>query len=186
MSIYTKRGDHGKTGFYKSKRRVYKDNQRITVLGSIDELNAQLGLAKSLIRDTDTDTDQVVKILNTVQQDLFEIAAEIASENPKHSPFHCKPEKVKRLETLIDKLEKELPQLSNFIFPGGCPRGAGLHVARSVCRRTEREAVRFARSQKVNPEIFKYLNRLSDALFVLARWVNKIDGIPEEEWNKSK
>lgn len=178
MSIYTKRGDWGKTSLYKTSRRASKDSPRIASVGSLDELDAVLGLAASLLgkkAEVISTKENLVKI----QQDLFEIAAELATPKAKDSPFVCSGEKTRRLETLIDSLERKLPVLSGFIFPGGVPSGAALHLARSVCRRAEREVVAFSRSSYINPEILKYLNRLSDALFMLAREVNRLEKSPE-------
>lgn len=179
MAIYTKRGDRGKTGLFKSKRQVRKDSQRITAVGALDELNSSLGLAASLLRDTDTD-----RVVVDIQQDLFEIAAELATPNPRNSLFKCAPEKTRKLEGLIDELEGQLPVLANFVFPGGGAAGASLHMARSVARRAEREVVRLSRISRINPEILRYLNRLSDALFVLAREANRVNKSPEMVWRK--
>lgn len=178
MAIYTKRGDSGKTSLFESKRQVRKDSQRITAVGSLDELSSCLGLAASLIEDR----VRVKETMISIQKDLFEIAAEVATSDSSESPYKCKPEKTRRLEDSIDELEGRLPVLANFIFPGGSPAGAALHLARGVCRRLEREVVRLSHVWKVNPEILRYLNRLSDALFVLAREVNKINKSPERVW----
>lgn len=178
MAIYTRRGDRGKTGLYGQKGRVRKDDQKIVALGDIDELNCQLGLVSSFLSYR---SRGLVSVLRDLQQDLLEIGAEIASPRTK-SPFKLVSYKTKKLEKIIDKLEGNLPVLGNFILPGGSIPGAAIHVARSIARRAERDVVRLARKERVNPEILRYLNRLSDCLFMLAREVNRVEGKKEEVW----
>lgn len=178
MVIYTRRGDRGKTGLYGQKGRVRKDDQRIVTLGSIDELNCQLGLVSSFLTGG---SKGLTSFLQDLQQDLLEIGAEIASPRTE-SPFKLASEKTKKLEKIIDKLEGDLPVLGNFILPGGSPAGSSLHVARSIARRTERDVVRLAQRERMNHEILRYLNRLSDCLFMLAREVNRLEKKPEEVW----
>lgn len=179
MAIYTRRGDRGKTSLYDGDRRS-KNNRRICALGAIDELNSQLGFALSLLSRTN---GKFKDSLRQLQQDLFEIAAELATASGK-PPFSITIKRVHKLERMIDNIEGELPVLANFIFPGGSPVGAALHVARSVCRRAEREMVTLSKKEKVNPNIMMYLNRLSDLLFMLARKINRLDKSPEEIWKK--
>lgn len=180
MAIYTRRGDRGKTSLYNGGRRS-KDDRRICALGAIDELNSQLGFSSSLLPGRDRWPKATIR---QIQQDLFEIAAELATAKNKKSPFSMTSQKIKEIERQIDKFEGELPVLGSFIFPGGSPAGAALHVARSVCRRAEREVVALSRKEKVNPNIPMHLNRLSDLLFMLARKINRLDKSPEEIWKR--
>lgn len=178
MAIYTRRGDRGKTSLFGGQYRARKDSPRIAALGTIDELNSQLGFAVSFLPRRSGVKDIIVSI----QKTLFEIAAEVGTPPRVKSPFVLTQSRVKELEKIIDELEGSLPALANFIFPGGSTPGAVLHISRSVCRRAEREVVRLARREKVNPEILRYLNRLSDCLFMLAREVNRVEGKKEEVW----
>lgn len=180
MAIYTRRGDRGRTSLYDGKRR-WKNNRRIVALGTIDELNSQLGFSASLLTGRNR---RLKTVIRQVQQNLFEIASELATQPPKKPRFLLGTKKIREIEGQIDHLEGELPVLGNFIFPGGSPVGAALHVARSVCRRAEREVVALSRKEKVNPNILMYLNRLSDLLFMLARKINRLDKSPEEIWKR--
>lgn len=164
-------------------RRVSKNNQRVVAYGTVDELNSQLGFAESLLSKKQK---KFSKIIFEIQTDLWEIEAELATSKLQKSPFVCQEERVKRLERTIDKLEEKLPPLQNFIFPGGSQAGSSLHVARTICRRAEREVVALSKKEKVNPNILSYLNRLSDLLFVLARSVNKAVGAKETKWKGRK
>ncbi len=178
MAIYTRLGDRGKTSLFGGKSGTRKDSSRVTSLGTIDELNCQFGFVVSLISRHKGVRDIIIRI----QQDLFEIAAEIGTPPRVKPPFILTPSRVLALEKIIDELEGSLPALGNFIFPGGSTAGASLHVARSVCRRAERDVVHLARKEKINPEILRYLNRLSDCLFMLAREVNRLEGKKENVW----
>lgn len=178
MAIYTKGGDRGKTSLLQGKR-VWKDNPRVFTCGTIDELNSHLGFAVSLLRTTDS---EVKDIICSLQKDLFEIASEIATPLSKKSLYQTSKEKVRRVENLIDKLEGELPALGNFIFPGGTPPGAAMHIARSVSRRAERAAVRLSKKEEINENVLFYLNRISDLLFMLARKINIMEGQQEQSW----
>ncbi|MBI2590521.1 MAG: cob(I)yrinic acid a,c-diamide adenosyltransferase [Candidatus Blackburnbacteria bacterium] len=178
MSIYTRKGDSGTTALAGSLERVPKDAQRIVVLGSLDELNSQLGVAASFLTESQS---SLLEEVRSIQQDLFEINAEMATRLPE-LPFLADSDKARRLERFIDQQEAGLPPLSHFIYPGGSPAGAALHLARSVCRRAEREVVCLSRKEDVNASIARYLNRLSDTLFVMARLANHLAGKPEEKW----
>lgn len=178
MAIYTRRGDQGRTNLYEGKRR-WKNDRRVVALGAIDELNSQLGFVSSLLSRR---TRKFKDIIHQVQQDLFEIASELAMPPPKKTRFLLGAKKIREIEGQIDYLEGELPVLANFIFPGGSPAGASLHVARSVCRRAEREVVALSREEKMNPNILVYLNRLSDLLFMLARKINRLHKTSEVQW----
>ena len=178
MAIYTKTGDKGKTGLL-GGTRVEKTNQRVVAYGTVDELNSQIGLAISF---SDKRTVKAKKLLVKIQQDLFEIASELATSTSVKPPFNLGLDRIRNLEKIIDGLEGSLPVLANFIFPGGSKMGAALHVTRSVCRRAEREIVKLAKKEKVNSNILVYVNRLSDFLFVLSREVNQLKGRKEEVW----
>ena len=190
MPIYTRRGDTGTTRIYGSRDSFRKTDSRIVALGAVDELNAQLGML--LVHCTPRGgnasgrADRAYKItqkqLLILQQELFEIGAEIATAQTAKPPFEMGKNKTRRLERWIDFYWKKLPPLSNFIFPGGSLAGAQLHIVRTVCRRAERVVVELAAAEKVNPNILSYLNRLSDFLLALARWVNKLEGIGDFRW----
>lgn len=180
MAIYTRRGDRGRTSLYNGKRQ-WKNDRRVIALGTVDELNSQLGFASSL---RSRRTKKPESIIRQIQQDLFEIAAELATPQGKKSPFSMTTRRVKEIERMIDSLEGKLAALGSFIFPGGSTAGAALHVARSVCRRAEREVVALSRKEKVNQNILMYFNRLSDLLFMLARKINRLDKHSEDIWKR--
>ena len=178
MKIYTKTGDTGETGLF-GGTRVPKDAMRIETCGTVDELNACIGYARSQIQDTEIDG-----ILQRIQNELFDIGADLATleTHPKAASLRIPPTLTPKLEREIDLFEAELPPLKNFILPGGSTGGAAVHLARTVCRRAERCVVTLAKAESVNPEVLIYLNRLSDLLFVLARIVNHRSGDPEPLW----
>ena len=179
MKIYTKAGDAGMTGLL-GAGRFAKDDPRIEAYGTVDELNAALGVARAARPDPDADAR-----LARVQDDLFVVGSALADPDPS-GPFHraVKPEHASALEAGIDDLETELEPLRQFILPGGSPAAASIHLARTVCRRAERQVVRLAHQpdESVPAEVIVYLNRLSDFLFVLARAVNRRAGIADVPW----
>ena len=179
MKIYTKTGDEGRTGLL-GAGRVWKDAVRIEAYGTVDELNAGLGLARAL--GLDGDADEVVARL---QVELFSLGAALADPDPD-GPFHrsMTSRHVEGLEQIIDRLEAELSPLTQFILPGGTPAASQLHLARTVCRRGERALVTLGRveGESVPSEVLIYLNRLSDLLFVLARAVNHRAGVADIPW----
>lgn len=179
MKIYTKTGDDGTTGLL-GAGRVLKFDPRIDSYGTIDELNAVLGVARA--EQLDPGADAVVARL---QDDLFTVGAALADPDPA-GKFHnaVKPELSARLEAEIDLMEAELPPLSQFILPGGTLGAAQLHLARTICRRAERMVVRLDQTPQglVPPNLIVYLNRLSDLLFVLARAVNHRAGRGDIPW----
>lgn len=183
MKIYTKTGDGGLTGLLGS-RRVPKDDLRIDAYGTIDELNAALGVARSLGLGAGSDT-----LLCRLQEELFLVGSALADPDPD-GPFHgaITAEDAERLETEIDTLESELPPLTRFILPGGAPAAAQVHLARTICRRAERLVVKLARqsSEHVPAPMLIYLNRLGDLLFVLARAINHQAGVVEVLWGGSR
>jgi cob(I)alamin adenosyltransferase len=178
VKIYTRTGDTGETSLL-GGARVSKHDPRVDAYGEVDELNAWLGLARASRVDPAIDQELV-----RLQQDLFALGAQLADPAGKLATRVTKAiiadEHVTRLESLIDRLEAELPSLRRFILAGGTPAGAALHVARTVCRRAERRMV--ALDPPVDPVLLRYINRLSDLLFVLARAVNHRGGVPETEW----
>lgn len=179
MKIYTKTGDAGMTGLLGS-HRVRKDDHRIDAYGTVDELNAVLGLARSLNLDSRSDA-----LLGTIQDELFAVGSALADPDPE-GQFQgaITAEHVARLEHAIDAMESELAPLDRFILPGGTTGAAQVHLARTVCRRAERLVVGLCHQpdEHVHPLIVVYLNRLSDALFVLARLVNHRAGVADIPW----
>ena len=178
MNIYTRTGDAGETSLFDGTR-VSKNDPRVETYGDVDELNAWLGLARASRVDPSIDQDIV-----QLQRDLFALGAQLADPADKLAPRVTKAiigdADVARLEAVIDRLEAGLPPLRRFILAGGAPAGAALHVARTVCRRAERRMV--ALDPPVDPVLLRYVNRLSDLLFVMARVVNHRGGAPEIEW----
>jgi cob(I)alamin adenosyltransferase len=179
VRIYTKTGDDGTTGLL-GQRRVPKDDVRIEAYGTVDELNATVGLARAHGVDYAADIQ-----LAQVQSDLFALGAALADISPE-GRFRgaIKDEHVARLEATIDKLEAQLPPLSQFILPCGALPAAQIHLARTVCRRAERLVVSLARQPgaEVPGVLLRYLNRLSDFLFVMARAINRRAGVPDTPW----
>lgn len=167
MSIYTKSGDKGETGLL-GGRRVSKSTPRIVAIGEIDELNAALGVLCALKRE-EKEQEKVIETLHDIQSDLFMIGAELADPEKKSPALPLQTNDVQKLEQWIDEREKKLPELKNFILPGGTPFAAHAHLARAICRRAERTVVALHEKESINPQIIIYLNRLSDLLFMLAR-----------------
>jgi len=182
MKIYTKTGDDGETALFGGKR-VSKNSPLIEAIGEVDELNAQLGLCRAALAAGRADFAAQSNSLKIIQNRLFNLGAALAGAP---SIFSTQTDQIlKELEDHIDQLEIENTKLSgaplkNFILPAGCKEAAHLHVARAVCRRAERAAIRASAS----PSTTKYLNRLSDMLFVMARNVNLKSGTKEEKWTK--
>ena len=178
MKLYTRTGDAGETSLF-GGTRARKNDPRVDAYGEVDELNAWLGLARASSIDPELATE-----LQQLQRDLFALGAQLADPADKLAARVTKAalvdDDVARLERLIDKMEDELPPLRRFILAGGAPAGAALHVARTVCRRAERRIV--ALDPPVDPVLLRYVNRLSDLLFVLARVANHRAGVPEIEW----
>ncbi|MDP3910361.1 MAG: cob(I)yrinic acid a,c-diamide adenosyltransferase [Gemmatimonadales bacterium] len=176
MKIYTKTGDEGETGLF-GGGRVPKDDPRVQAYGDVDELNAAIGLAASLESQTFE-----TAVLEHMQRDLFTIGAQLATPDSARLAKALAPRApigeggIAALEGVIDRLESGLPPLTAFILPGGTPKAAAFHLARTVCRRAERSVVTLARAVAIAPLIVKYLNRLSDLLFVLARAANRAGG----------
>ncbi|RLM57003.1 cob(I)yrinic acid a,c-diamide adenosyltransferase [Halobellus sp. Atlit-31R] len=173
MKIYTGRGDDGMTDL-RDMSRVSKTSPRIEAYGTVDEANALIGTARP------TGYDDVDETLERIQNHLHVVQADFANPTPDEGDPVVTEAHVDELETAIDDAEAELDPLESFILPGGSEAGATLHYARAVARRAERRSVELAVDDPVNEEAIRYLNRLSDALFVLGRLVNARDGVPEE------
>jgi len=169
MKIYTKSGDKGETALYGGKR-ISKDSARIKAYGDIDELNAILGVCANICRDPNhrNESADFAKILQNLQHSLFIAGADLAA-HLEIKTGRIKKSHTSALEKNIDKIDAKLPPLKNFIFPGGNNLSAYLHLARTVCRRAEREVVTLSKIEKINPQLLPWLNRLSDLLFVMAR-----------------
>jgi cob(I)alamin adenosyltransferase len=178
--IYTKSGDQGETGLGDG-RRVPKDHPRVAAYGTVDELNAVLGLVRAEAGD------EHAELLRGIQNDLFDVGADLCvPETETAGPaLRVRAEQATRLEQTIDRLNERLQPLQSFVLPGGTKASAWCHLARTVCRRAEREAVTLAHSEPVNPQAIIYLNRLSDLLFVLARVCNR-DGQDDVLWVPGK
>ncbi|MDQ2798239.1 MAG: cob(I)yrinic acid a,c-diamide adenosyltransferase [Armatimonadota bacterium] len=179
MKIYTKTGDDGETSLY-GGRRVLKNAVRVETYGTVDECNAALGAALTQIEDIEARA-----VVQRIQAELFEVGADLATPLERgNTAGRVQAEATARLEAEIDRFEADLPPLRHFILPGGSPGGAALHQARAVCRRAERCLVTLEQAEPTSPEVARYLNRLSDHLFVLARWVNHRAGVPETIWER--
>jgi cob(I)alamin adenosyltransferase len=181
MKIYTKTGDEGQTGLFGGPR-VRKDDVRIEAYGTVDELNATIGVARCQSLPPAID-----QCLLRVQSELFSVGAELATPDPqKHGTALVGERQIAALESAIDELEQTLPALRNFILPGGSPAAASLHVARGICRRTERRVVTLASQPQtaISPHIIRYLNRLGDYLFVAARSAGQQASVAEIPWEK--
>lgn len=181
LKIYTRTGDEGDTGLF-GGGRVSKDHPRVEAYGDIDELNGFIGLARSIEM-----MPRIDEVLAPIQRDLFAIGALLATPDLEKmreqlDKARISDERIAQMERSIDDGEAELEPLRAFILPGGTPKSAALHVARTVCRRAERAVVRLQRDVEVPQVVIVYLNRLSDLLFVLARVANRRAGAGEVTW----
>ncbi len=181
MKIYTKTGDTGQTGLF-GGGRVPKDDIRVEAYGDVDELNAVLGMARCIEM-----MPRIDEVLVPIQRDLFAIGALLATPDREKIAQHLEKARIDEgriaeLERAIDDGEQELEPLRAFIIPGGTPKAAALHVARTVCRRAERHVVRLQHEVELPPLAVIYLNRLSDLLFTLARLANRRAGVGEVTW----
>jgi cob(I)alamin adenosyltransferase len=180
MKIYTKTGDKGETSLFGGER-VWKNNERIESYGTVDELNSVIGLAVSEIHDS-----EILNALKDIQNELFTLGADLAT------PFDAKNNNVPRVtDELVNKAEEtidlfncKIPELRSFILPGGTKGAALLHFARTVCRRAERKVLTLRNHEDIGNKILVYLNRISDLLFVLARYENYVNGTPDTKWEK--
>jgi cob(I)alamin adenosyltransferase len=181
--VYTRTGDDGTTALGVGGR-LPKDAPRVECYGTVDELNSALGLARAAGAPADLDAD-----LAAIQNDLFHLGADLCvpeAEKAARPGPRIEERHVRALEALIDRRNAELPPLENFVLPGGHPAAAALHLARTVCRRAERALVALARTEPVGEWTLPYLNRLSDALFVLARSANRAAGRADVIWDSRR
>lgn len=187
MKIYTRTGDKGETGLIGGKR-VLKDDPRIIAYGYVDELNSNVGLVISLLKNKKLFSD-LIDILILIQNELFIVGSDLADPNysvetESHTP-RIQEKMALHLELVIDRLDEELKPISFFILPGGSIQAASIHVTRSIARRAETAVAVLTKSQIINPAILIYLNRLSDFLFIAARIVNKRLEIEDVAWKPS-
>ncbi len=177
MKIYTRSGDEGQTSLIFG-RRIDKDALRVQCYGKVDEANSTIGLALALLpsgtvtREKDLSFADVMHMGERVQRDLFDVGRDLATPEEKREGFYVSQEDVNLLERMIDVLDAENPALTRFVLPGGHPAAAAFHAARTVVREAERHVVTLQKTEVVQPYLRKYLNRLSDLLFVMARVVN--------------
>ncbi len=186
--VYTRTGDAGKTRLA-GGQQVFKDDRRVEAYGTVDELNAVLGTARAFIAEhlpDDTKLATLDKELHVIQSKLFDVGGILATAPGMSFPNmpEVTEDDVTRLEILIDSMNAELEPLKEFILPGGGKATSFLHMARTICRRAERQCVTLSREDSLGPTLMMYLNRLSDALFVFARWVAKVQGEPEHFWER--
>lgn len=178
--VYTRTGDDGSTGLG-GGQRVPKDSLRIQAYGTVDELNSSVGAAIAAGLDA-----KLKEALAVIQNELFHLGSDLCILEEDKSKFkvpQIEQKHVDALEHLMDELSKELEPLENFVLPGGTAGAAALHIARTVCRRAERDSIALSRKERLGAFVIRYLNRLSDALFVMARYENKKRGIPDTCWN---
>ncbi len=179
MKIYTKGGDDGTTALFGGKR-VHKDALRIEAYGIVDELNSVIGVVRAhapMLRTND--------ILSAIQHSLFCLGADLATEQSQKNAGaipRIAGRDIQTAEAFIDEIDAQLPPLTHFILPGGAPSAAFLHLARTVCRNAERACVALSKHEDIGAQVVIYLNRLSDLLFVLARYENNEKGISETKW----
>ncbi|MCT4616294.1 MAG: cob(I)yrinic acid a,c-diamide adenosyltransferase [Marinifilaceae bacterium] len=179
FKVYTKTGDKGKTSLI-GGTRVDKFDLRLHSYGTVDELNSHVGLIYSELEDK-----ELKKELLFIQNKLFVVGSVLATDTEKsdmHKKMFVKAEDIELLEKAIDKMDEELPELDSFILPGGSRVGSFCHIARTVCRRAERNALELSQSVEIDPILLKFLNRLSDYLFVLSRKLLNDAGVPEIKW----
>lgn len=189
MKIYTKTGDKGETSLF-TGQRVPKTDPFIEALGAVDECNSAIGTALSLLPTTNK-MQSIQEQLKTIQHALFDVGAAVATPRTRAISSKLKKtrfdeQEIEQLEKWMDEMETELPPLKAFILPGGHPAGAALHLARSICRRSERRVLPLYRDSEVTDTVLIYLNRLSDYLFFASRYVNFLAKCPETKWHPHK
>jgi len=182
VNIYTRTGDDGMTGLF-GGRRVSKADARIEAYGTVDELNAFLGVARAA--NTMTELGERIE---SIQNDLFILGADLATpmDMNKVSVLRIEARHITAVEHAIDEIEELLPPIRFFILPGGCSVAAMLHACRTICRRAERAMVHLSTLEEMNELTLQYINRLSDYLFVLARYSNRLAGLEDVRWNKEE
>jgi len=184
--VYTRTGDRGETALV-GGRRVPKDSPRIIAYGAVDELNSILGIVRALAaKQSSPATERLIELLQRLQNELFDLGSELATPHDAEyeGMWHASEAEVRALERTMDECQKRLAILKSFVLPGGGVLGAFLHQARTVCRRAEIEILELSRTERLNPFVLRYVNRLSDLLFVLARWIAKQTGEPEFLWER--
>lgn len=187
--VYTRTGDDGQTGLVGGKR-IAKDDLRIASYGEVDELNSVIGVVRTILAEAPyggtADAERIDGVLAFLQQELFDLGSQLATppESEYEGMIRITPEAIARLEGWMDELSADLPELKSFVLPGGGAAAAQLHVARTVCRRTERTVTTLVRRGDTPPETARYLNRLSDLLFVQSRWIAIATGHGEVLWQK--
>ena len=182
--VYTRKGDAGKTRLIGGKER-FKDDARVEAYGTVDELIAEIGLCREhVIRTENVNFRPLIKMLKSIQNDLFNLGTQLAlaEENDSRNLPQLSNDAIVKLETEIDTANASLSELTSFVLPGGSEVNVHFHIARNVCRRAERKVVTLSKIENLDLVNLKYLNRLSDALFVWSRWVSKILGNEENLW----
>lgn len=182
MPIYTKTGDKGKTSLFSGKR-VWKDDMRINAYGTLDELNSAIGIILSFNTKKTKENKYITRILLSIQKAIFPICSYLADLPDTLSDIDLN-KKIQKLEKEIDYMTKKMPELSNFILPGGGVVGAHLHLARTVSRRAERKIIKLHKKEPVDIRVIQYVNRLSDLFFTLARYANHIEKKKETTWER--
>ena len=165
MKIYTKTGDKGETSLYDGKR-IRKDEIRVESYGTVDELNSAIGFARNFVQD-----ERVISVLFQIQRELFDVAGELATIDRNKFPEKIDETHVKVLESIIDEYLEKIDKMDAFIIPGSNKAAASLHAARTVCRRAERRILRLSREEEISEWLLKYVNRLSDTLYAMARYL---------------
>jgi cob(I)alamin adenosyltransferase len=186
--VYTRRGDGGETDLV-GGRRVAKDSPRIAAYGTLDELNAAVGMARALNAHGGTRTaagGELDAILRRLQNEIFDLGGELATPADAFQPgmFRVGSAEVEALEATLDRCQRDLAPLRSFVLPGGGSVSAALHVARTICRRAERDVLRLMQQEEIGPWPLAYVNRLSDLLFVLSRWIGHHRREPEFLWER--
>ena len=186
--VYTRKGDAGKTRLIGGNEK-WKDNIRVEAYGTVDELNASIGLCRELVKEIkNTKFNLLVKFLKLVQNELFNLGTQLAIDkegNSKNLP-QLSDDSILKLESEIDTANESLSELTSFVLPGGSVINAQFHIARNICRRAERRVVSLSKKENVDTINIRYLNRLSDALFVWGRWVSNINGDKENLWDPNQ
>ena len=183
--IYTRSGDAGKTRLIGGEER-WKDDARVEAYGTVDELNAQIGLCRELIKETGNEKfGSLIQTLKSVQNELYNLGTQlaVASGGDADNLPQLSDDAILKLESEIDTSNESLSELTSFVLPGGSVINSQFHIARNVCRRGERRVVCLSKKENVDPKNIRYLNRLSDALFVWSRWISKIIGDDENLWD---
>jgi cob(I)alamin adenosyltransferase len=184
--VYTRRGDSGETSLV-GGQRVPKDSLRIEAYGAVDELNSFLGIARASAGETEA-THPLAAALLRVQHELFNLGSILATlaEDVHPKQARVTDAEIAQLEVEMDRMNRDLQPLRSFVLPGGSRLNAELHICRTVCRRAERLCVALARQESIPAEAVRYLNRLSDALFVWSRWASHVTGAPETLWEPNR